>query len=115
MVTRVNGGVESGTWFSKDVAFVKVASANILAAEEGVENSNLEQVVEVLQQYGNIVAMQVEDGVALHVIMDYAQALGSDGTTLGGQAASTTLADIDTALDAILTTSTTTVTELRVL
>lgn len=114
MVTKVNGGVSSGVFFSKDVAFVNVASANILAAEEGVEGSNLEQVCEVLQQYGNIIAMQVENGVALHLIMDYAQALGTSNTTVGGQAGTDVIAALETALDAILTTSTTTVGELRV-
>jgi hypothetical protein len=73
MTTRVHGGVESGAWFSsKSVKFVSLANAGFLAAEEGVADSTLEQAVELVQRISTIAIMQVEDGVALHLCLDYA-------------------------------------------
>lgn len=95
MTTRVNGGVQSGAWFSTgDVRFYSLANAGFLAAQEGVADSVLEQVVELLQTLGTIVILQVEDGVALHVCLDYAagdiSALQADLNALMGSAVTIT-------------------------
>ena len=76
MVDRVNGGVQSGNWFSaEDVTYLNIASTDIASADEGVVNSTLEEIVEIVEQKANIIAMQVEDGVALHCILGYAGGL----------------------------------------
>lgn len=73
MTTRVNGGIESGQWFSTgDVRYFSLANAGFLAAEEGVPNSTLEQAVELVQTLGSIVILQVENATALHICLDYA-------------------------------------------
>lgn len=95
MTTRVNGGIESGQWFStSDVRYYSLANAGFLAAEEGVPNSTLEQAVELVQTLGTIVILQVEDGVAMHICLDYASGdiadLQADLDTLLGSAVTIT-------------------------
>lgn len=73
MTDRVNGGVESGQWFSADVIrYLSFAHAGFLTAEEGVADSNLENAYELIAAFGNPIIIQVENAVALHVAMSYA-------------------------------------------
>ena len=88
MVAKVHGGIENGVSFSKDVAFVTVASATILAADANGSQyteasillgdaallvaNPLPAAIEVLQQISTVVGIHVVDST-ISIIADYAQ------------------------------------------
>ena len=88
MVTRVNGSPQEGLWFSADVVFatVTVTGATFQTdVDTPTVDSSLEVVIEALQQFGTVVGLRVTSETVCQVIVDYAQAYGTEGTTIGNQ------------------------------
>ena len=106
MVVKVNGLPAQGVWFSQDVAFgtLTVTGGDFvddLAGTNGVD-SNLEQVIELLEQYGTVIGISVTTAAptVLHFIVDYANSLVPDANDpLGQGTANTVQADLVTAID----------------
>ena len=114
MVTRINGAPRQGVWFSADVRFVSVtintgtvdfeADLTVTATDPrqaDVVNSDLEQVIEILQTRGTVIGMTVAaGGQSANFMVDYAQALDPDSVTLGNQSAVDVTAEIEAAIEA---------------
>ena len=109
MVTRINGAPRQGVWFSSDVRFVSVTvtgtttflSDLTVAGTADVVNSDLEQVIEILNTRGTVIGMSVDTDLIAYFMVDYAQAFDPDNVALGGQTAQDINAEIDAAIVAI--------------
>ena len=107
MVDRVKGTVQEGLWFSADAIFatLTVTGATYLAdlalSGAAAVGSDLEQTIEILEQRGTVLGFFVDAETVVQVILDYGQALGSSGTTLGNQVANDVLTALEADIDAI--------------
>jgi hypothetical protein len=115
MVTRTNGAPRQGVWFSSDVVFVSVtvtgtttfltdltvAATGTTDRQADVVNSDLEQVIEILNTRGTVIGMTVESDLIAHFMVDYGQAFDPDNVALGNQTAQDINAEIDAAIVAI--------------
>ncbi len=103
MVTRVNGGVVEGLWFSADVTFAELSVTGATFATDvatPAPDSSLELVIEAVQSRGTVIGISVESETIVHLIIDYAQAYGTSGTTVGNQSATDVLTEVEALIDA---------------
>ena len=113
MVTRINGAPRQGVWFSADVRFVSVTVTGTTTflsdltvtttdpRQADVVNSDLEQVIEILNTRGTVIGMSVDTDLIANFMVDYAQAFDPDNVALGGQTAQDINAELDAAIVAI--------------
>jgi hypothetical protein len=64
-------------------------------------DSDLEQCLEILAQRGTVIGLSVASDTVIEVMVDYAQAFVSEGTTVGNQAGVDVTTDLETQIDAI--------------
>jgi len=122
MVTRINGAVRQGVWFSADVRFVGlvVDTSTYLSdltvtttdpRQADVVNSDLEIALEAIAARGTLIGVTVEDANTVHCIVDYGQAVDPlAGSSLGGQTAQDIEAEIEAAVIANTTATTAAIT-----
>ena len=85
MVTRISGLPRQGLWFSSDIATVRIETTggDFINDVNGVnppQSNALEDILQILAQYGTIIGMSIESATVVHVMVDYAQPLISDDT-----------------------------------
>jgi len=106
MVTRVNGAPRQGAWFSAGVRFVELTVDTTtfltdltVAGTADVVNSDLEIVIELLQQRGTVIGMSVETASIVQFMVDYGQAVDPlAGTAIGNQTAQNIEAEFEAAV-----------------
>ncbi|MHA1289003.1 MAG: hypothetical protein ACTSPB_16565 [Candidatus Thorarchaeota archaeon] len=108
MVVKVNGRVQEGLWFSADVIFatLTVSAGDFVDDAAGVNNVNangLDKVIEILESRGTVLGISIAAAspTVLQLILDYGQALGSSGTTVGNQTAQDVLVEIQDEINLI--------------
>ena len=106
MVTKVNGLPERGFWFSKDVATLNITTTggDFVNDADGVNgvDSVLEQIIELVQARGTVIAISIAGAADLNLMVDYAQAFTVEANDpLGGGAANTVEADLETAINGL--------------
>jgi len=108
MVVKVNGRVQEGLWFSADVIFatLTVSAGEFVDDVAGVNNVNangLDKVIEILESRGTVLGISIAAAspTVLQLILDYGQALGSSGTTVGNQTAQDVLVEIQDEINLI--------------
>lgn len=101
MVTKVNGLPQRGFWFSADVRTLRIvatAGGDFVNDADGVNgvDSELEQVIEAVQQYATVIGVSIEAAGVLNVIVDYAnQFTAGNSETTAGSVELALAADID--------------------
>ena len=91
-----------GLWFSADVVF---ASLSVTGATFTVDlatptvGSSLDVVLEAVATRGTVIGLRVTDATNVQLIIDYGQAYGSSGTTVGNQAATDVLTEVEALID----------------
>jgi hypothetical protein len=105
MVTKVNGYPQRGFWFSADVATLNITTTggDFINDADGVNGADsvLEEICELVSAHGTIIALSLAGAADLNLMVDYAQAFATDGTTIGGQTASTIETDLETAINGL--------------
>lgn len=106
MVDKVNGNVQQGFFFEKDVCTVSVTATggDFVDDINGVnppQSNALDDIVELLSAYGTVIGVSVAGAGEVHFMLGYAQQLLTDGDALGGSAATTIETDLETAINAI--------------
>ncbi len=115
MVIRVQGGPQEGLWFSADVVFAELSvsgatfETDLAGGDDGgigenppvgdEVNSSLEVVLEAVATRGTVIGVDVESETIVHLLIDYAQAYGSTGTTVGNQAGTDVLTEVEALID----------------
>jgi len=134
MVTRVRGGVEQGTFFSKDVKFMTIANTNATFLSDLIDytavdtgtpptalalqytaavGSDLEIVCELVAQRATIIGVHVGGAAGtttttVDLILDYANAYPVDAAATAGTATLVEVlaGEIDTAITGVTTITT---------
>ena len=103
MVTRVNGFPQEGVWFSSDVVFATLTVTGMTAqtdVDTPTVNSSLEKVIEAVETRGTVIGLRVTSETVIELIIDYAQAYATSSTTIGNQAATDVLTEVEALIDA---------------
>ena len=103
MVVPAAQSPEEGLWFSADVVFATLTVTGMTAqtdVDTPTVGSSLDLVLEAVAQRGNVIGLRVTSNTVIQLIVDYAQAYASSGTTLGNQVAQDVLDDIEGDIDA---------------
>lgn len=107
MIDRINGKIVEGVWFSQDVVFATLtvtgltALVDLAATGAAAVGSDLEQIVELLEQRGTVIGLHANGETTVQLILDYGQAFGSSGSTVGNQSGTDVLTEVETQIDAI--------------
>lgn len=91
-----------GLWFSADVVFatLTVTGATFQTdVDTPTVGSSLDLALEAVQARGTVVGLRVTSETVVQLIIDYAQAYGSSGTTVGNQTATDVLTEVEAAID----------------
>ena len=103
MVDRVNGFPQEGLWFSADVVFATLTVTGMTAqtdVDTPTVNSSLEKVIEAVQTRATVVGLRVTSETVIQLILDFGQAYGTSGTTVGNQAGIDVLTEVEALIDA---------------
>jgi len=103
MVVPAAQSPAEGLWFSADVVFASLQVTGMTAATDiatPTVGSSLDLVLEAVSQRGTVIGLRVTDETNIQLILDYAQAYGTSGTTVGNQVAQDILDDIEGDIDA---------------
>lgn len=91
-----------GLWFSADVVFATLTVTGMTAqtdVDTPTVGSSLDVVLEAVQTRGTVVGLRVTGETVVELIIDYAQAYGTSGTTVGNQTATDVLTEVEALID----------------
>ena len=103
MVIPAAQSPEEGLWFSADVVFATLTVTGMTAqtdVDTPTVGSSLDLVLEAVSQRGTVIGLRVTSDTVVELMLDYAQAYGDSGTTVGNQTAQDILDDIEGDIDA---------------
>jgi len=103
MVTKVHGGVSEGLWFSADVVFATLTVTGATFATDAATpapNSSLEKVIEAVKTRGTVIGVRVTGETVVQLMIDFGQAYATSGTTVGNQAGTDVLTEVEGLIDA---------------
>ena len=103
MVVPAAQSPEEGLWFSADVVFATLTVTGMTAqvdVDTPTVGSSLDVVLEAVAARGNVIGLRVTSDTVIELIVDYGQAYGSSGTTVGNQVAQDVLTEVEAAIDA---------------
>lgn len=102
MVVPAQQSPVEGLWFSADVVF---ATLTVTGATFAVDlatptiGSSLDLALEAVSGRGNVIGLRVTSDTVAQLIVDYGQAYGTSGTTVGNQTAIDVLTEVEAAID----------------
>ncbi len=102
MVLPVSQSPEEGIWFSADVVFatITVTGATFQSdVDTPTVGSSLDLVLEALNARGFVIGLRVTSETVIETIIDYAQAYGTENTTVGNQAGIDITGEVEAAID----------------